>query len=293
MQMPGRVFAGSEEYRYGFNGMEKDDEVKGEGNSLDFGARIYDPRLGRWLTVDKRFADYTAFSPYHFSLNSPIKLKDADGNVVVDEHGNEVLVFSDENEDGSIEVFFCLINGSAVSEEFMKNGGRVIISMMQIQTGQDLVNQVLESPDKTFIVVSPVDKTQLKTQFSQGKPKTTRVGKLGETKAIWRAGEVLKNPDGTLSQEKEFDSFEVTIYEGSINSFSKPSSTRPEYKKYRLDQEQKIGGIGTHEFTHTTGEDGEIIKAGGRIKLNDPIHDRAYDNGEQAEKEYGDKNGVK
>src|SRR5690606_28578426 len=33
------------EYRYGFNGMEKDDEIKGTGNSLDFGARIYDPRL--------------------------------------------------------------------------------------------------------------------------------------------------------------------------------------------------------------------------------------------------------
>jgi hypothetical protein len=30
-------------YRYGFNGMESDDEVKGSKNSLDFGARIYDP----------------------------------------------------------------------------------------------------------------------------------------------------------------------------------------------------------------------------------------------------------
>jgi RHS repeat-associated protein len=39
-------------YRYGFNGMEKDDEVKGSGNSLDFGSRIYDARTGRWLSVD-------------------------------------------------------------------------------------------------------------------------------------------------------------------------------------------------------------------------------------------------
>ena len=30
----------SEKYRYGFNGMEKDDEVKGENNSYDFGARL-------------------------------------------------------------------------------------------------------------------------------------------------------------------------------------------------------------------------------------------------------------
>ncbi len=39
MQMPGRQFSG-EEYRYGFNGMEKDDELAGEGNSYDFGARM-------------------------------------------------------------------------------------------------------------------------------------------------------------------------------------------------------------------------------------------------------------
>lgn len=41
MQMPGRSYQGTG-YRYGFNGMEKDDEVKGSGNSYDFGARIYD-----------------------------------------------------------------------------------------------------------------------------------------------------------------------------------------------------------------------------------------------------------
>lgn len=32
--------------------MEKDNEVKGSGNSLDFGARIYDSRLGKWLSTD-------------------------------------------------------------------------------------------------------------------------------------------------------------------------------------------------------------------------------------------------
>jgi len=48
MEMPGRI-ASSEDYRYGFNGKEKDDEVKGSGNSLDFGARMYDSRLGRWI----------------------------------------------------------------------------------------------------------------------------------------------------------------------------------------------------------------------------------------------------
>ncbi|MGM0613621.1 MAG: hypothetical protein ACQESM_08945, partial [Bacteroidota bacterium] len=40
MQQPGR---NGNRYRFGFNGMEKDDEVKGGGNSYDFGARLYSP----------------------------------------------------------------------------------------------------------------------------------------------------------------------------------------------------------------------------------------------------------
>lgn len=42
--MSGRKYASN--YRYGFNGMEQDEEIKGDdGSSLDFGARIYDPRI--------------------------------------------------------------------------------------------------------------------------------------------------------------------------------------------------------------------------------------------------------
>jgi len=47
MLMPGR-HANTDRYRYGFNGKEKDDEIKGIGNSVDFGARMYDTRLASW-----------------------------------------------------------------------------------------------------------------------------------------------------------------------------------------------------------------------------------------------------
>ncbi|RLD43126.1 MAG: hypothetical protein DRI86_10540 [Bacteroidetes bacterium] len=80
--MPGRSFS-SNLYRYGFNGMEKDDELKGSGNSYDFGARIYDPRLMRWLAVDALAAKYPGLSSYNFALNNPMIFKDPDGNDVV------------------------------------------------------------------------------------------------------------------------------------------------------------------------------------------------------------------
>jgi len=45
-------------YRYGFNGKENDNEVKGSGNQQDYGMRIYDPRLGRFLSVDPLYREY-------------------------------------------------------------------------------------------------------------------------------------------------------------------------------------------------------------------------------------------
>ena len=69
--MPAHSFSASS-YKYGFNGKEKDDEVKGESNSVDYGARIYDSRLGRWLAVDPLFAKYPYQSPYAYVGNSPI-----------------------------------------------------------------------------------------------------------------------------------------------------------------------------------------------------------------------------
>ena len=68
-------------YRYGFNGKESINEVSGEGNSYDFGARMYNPRIGVWLSVDPMEKKYTQFSPYVFTANNPILYYEIDGAV--------------------------------------------------------------------------------------------------------------------------------------------------------------------------------------------------------------------
>ncbi len=78
MQMPGRKFNGGD-YKYGFNGMENDNELKGDGNSVDFGARMYDPRLGRFFALDPRIKDFPYWSPYLFAANNPIRFIDVNG----------------------------------------------------------------------------------------------------------------------------------------------------------------------------------------------------------------------
>lgn len=79
MGMPGRKFNAGSGYRYGFNGKENDNEVKGNGNQQDYGLRIYDPRLGRFLSVDPITANYPGLTPYQFASNRPIDGIDMDG----------------------------------------------------------------------------------------------------------------------------------------------------------------------------------------------------------------------
>lgn len=76
--MPGRTYNGTN-YRYGFNGQEKDGETYGDGNEYDFGARIYDPRLGRFMSVDPDAPIYPFMTPYCFAANNPIRLVDKKG----------------------------------------------------------------------------------------------------------------------------------------------------------------------------------------------------------------------
>lgn len=77
--MTGRKFSAGSGYRYGFNGKENDNEVKGEGAQQDYGFRIYDPRLGKFLSVDPLARDYPWNSTYAFAENSPIENIDLDG----------------------------------------------------------------------------------------------------------------------------------------------------------------------------------------------------------------------
>ncbi len=77
--MPDRQYSAATGYRYGFNGKENDNEVKEEGNSIDYGLRIYDSRLGRFLSTDPLGKKFPFLTPYQFASNSPIAFIDLDG----------------------------------------------------------------------------------------------------------------------------------------------------------------------------------------------------------------------
>jgi len=81
MLMPERFGGG--DYRYGYGGLEKDDEIKGNGNSYTTHYRMLDPRIGRWFSTDPLEDKHPYASPYNYVLNSPISAIDKDGDDVI------------------------------------------------------------------------------------------------------------------------------------------------------------------------------------------------------------------
>ena len=77
VELDGRTVSGG--YRFGYQGSEKDNETKGNGNSYTTEFRQLDPRLGRWLSVDPETGDYPGHSSYTAFENDPIYFIDPNG----------------------------------------------------------------------------------------------------------------------------------------------------------------------------------------------------------------------
>ena len=79
MLIDSRSYSSGTGYRYGFNGKYKDNEISGNGNQYDYGFRIYNPRLGKFLSVDPLTKSYPELTPYQYASNTPIQAIDIDG----------------------------------------------------------------------------------------------------------------------------------------------------------------------------------------------------------------------
>ncbi len=79
MTMPGRSYSSGSQYRFGFQGQEADNELRGTGNSWNYKYRMHDPRIGRFFAVDPLTAKYPYLTPYQFSSNSVVAMTELEG----------------------------------------------------------------------------------------------------------------------------------------------------------------------------------------------------------------------
>jgi RHS repeat-associated protein len=134
-------------YRFHFNGKETDNEVYGEGNALDFGARTYDSRLGRWLSVDPLAAKYSDLSPYNFAGNCPILFIDIDGQKFVNPYRDKERVGKlEQNVATAQSVYNNLLNN--------ENGN---VTREELKSAKNALNSALAELEQNNVDAQKVD----------------------------------------------------------------------------------------------------------------------------------------
>jgi RHS repeat-associated protein len=211
-------------YRYGFNGMEKDDEVKGVGNSYDFGARIYDPRLGLWGSLDGMAKPY--LTPYNFCSNNPLIFFDPNGNTdFYSLKGKKIG--SDGVENGLIGV----VHNTKIARQIRKTGD--LSKITNIENGAKFKGGFIIHKD---ILSKSVDILKESITKGQDRELSTSMNKTQDGKEYTATPTIIGEPN-----EKGRET--VPISEGEVSIHSHPlglkrvgrndvssSSTRPSDK---------------------------------------------------------------
>ncbi len=132
------------DYRFGFNGKENDNEVKGDGNQQDYGMRIYDPRLGKFLSVDPISKDYPELTPFQFASNTPIQAIDLDGLEAFSIHGTTQTQTGVNYTSEAVEQLKRISGNSVLDDKFRWNAPYNNDSKMRKIAAEELVNYILE-----------------------------------------------------------------------------------------------------------------------------------------------------
>jgi RHS repeat-associated protein len=169
VQLDGRTRL-SKEYRYGFQRQEKDDEVKGEGNSVNYKYRMHDPRVGRFFAVDPLMWDFPWNSPYAFCENRVL-----DG---IELEGSERVGFQNANGEISWHDY------TGLSKQRIE---KALNGMYKYHQGNLTVDDVLKMKSSDYVLV-----TNHKNSF--GKSLGTEINHYSSRKAFY-FGSPFKSED--------------------------------------------------------------------------------------------------
>ena len=135
-------------YRYGFNGKENDNEVKGEGDEQDYGMRIYDPRIGRFLSEDPLTRQYPWYSPYAFAGDKPTIAVDLDGledYVVINYYSKggrlestDIMTLTDKTTKQLIDMQLRTVNKDGSFGELAAQGQKVLVRNIYSENNERL-----------------------------------------------------------------------------------------------------------------------------------------------------------
>jgi RHS repeat-associated protein len=225
---------GDSKARFKFTGKERDAET---GYDY-FGARYYDARIGRWLSVDPMAGKYPSLSGYQYSADSPIRFLDPNGKEIINQQDRHVSVKFESN--GSLT--------------FSKNADDMT---------KRVCNALNLSPDgREWLQRAVASKTKVGFFLSIGNESSTAGYREGWTD---KPGDFVHlGKDGKYATSKVYSTILIGTLMAEIND---ENSTM-----YGLTLDQAIGAVAAHELVH--GVDEEEVDRDAKY-INDPKHNGA------------------